>query len=152
MSVITAPSVQFSAEFIAFAKAAIALDNAQRIEPMVAAIEPVKPVVTPSNDAVKPARKTRSDKGVKRGPRKPITASKPVVKAEPVKAESKPVAKNWAGRFMLSSEGTATTAQREFLAAHGQDAEMCAAISMVDASNYRALVTGKITAAQYNAL
>lgn len=81
---LSTPSVSFTPEFLRFAEAAIALDKSQRLTPMAVAIADVTPAAP-----VKPsARKTRSDKGVKRGPRK--SAVKP---SAPVKRTSKPTVK-----------------------------------------------------------
>ena len=84
--------------------------------------------------------------------RKAPKAPKPVVK--PV--DDKPVAAtvlNYAGKAMLCEAGTASKGQQKWMT---DNSDLSAAdikdLAMVDASNYRALLTGKITVAQYNLL
>jgi len=75
-------------------------------------------------------------------------------KAKPV--DDKPVAAtvlNWEGKAMLCEPETASKGQQKWLTENSElDATFIAEISMVDASNYRALLTGKITVAKYNRL
>jgi hypothetical protein len=76
-------------------------------------------------------------------------------KAPKVPAKVKPVntLPNFAGKAMASDEGTRSDGQAKWLKENSKlSASDIKAISMVDASNYRALLSGRITAAQYNQL
>lgn len=121
----------------------------QRESAVATVVAATEAPVTIDHTPVK-TRKTRSDKGVKRGPRKPQNATPATPASKPADKPNTKV--NFDGRVMLADAGTASKGQREYMAKNGIDQAMIEAISMADASNWRALNDGKITAAEYNRL
>ena len=80
---------------------------------------------------------------VQRKPKAKAPKAKPVVNSLP----------NFEGRVMACDEGTRSNGQAKWLKENSKlSASDIKAISMVDASNYRAFLSGRITAAQYNNL
>lgn len=125
-------------DLINFAHAILALDAAA---PALAEAH-VAPKRTPARKAAPVVKEA-----VKSVRTKPVVAAKP---AKPAKGEQ---VANFAGKLMLCETGTRSAGQARWLAENTDlDATMLKEISMVDASNYRAYASGRITAAQYNRL
>jgi hypothetical protein len=109
-------------------------------------------------DAAAPAlAEAHTDAPVRKAPARKAVESvkrnKPTVTVKPVKAAKGEQIANFAGKLMLCEVGTRSEGQARWLKENTTlDATMLKEISMVDASNYRAYASGRITAAQYNRL
>lgn len=137
-------------DLLTFAHAVKTLEESGRMDFLINAFAPKEPAtIAPeagfNADPSIAQRASKPAKAPKRGRKPEIKAEKPVKSADTLP--------NFEGKLMLCGEGTASKGQQKWLT---ENTDMSAAdiktISMVDASNWRAYSTGKITAAQYNRL